>query len=319
MTRWRSLPVWVFIFVAAAAPVLAEPRRSITITIDDLPWVEFARSTPAEVAERHARLVEALAREKTRAIGFVNEDKLERDGAVDPARVAMLADWLRAGLTLGNHTYGHPSLHRVSIQDYEKAIVRGEAVTRPLLASNGGKLEWFRHPFLQAGRDDETRNRLARFLAERGYRIAPVTVDNGDWIYARAYVDALNAGNGKLARRIRSDFLDYMERKLAFYEKASRDLFAREIPQILLLHANALNADTFADLSARMKRRGYRYIALAEAVADPAYGHADAYRGGAGISWIHRWAMAEGKPKDFYAGEPEVPRWILDLAGVDGE
>jgi hypothetical protein len=29
--------------------------------------------------------------------------------------------------------------------------------------------------------------------------------------------------------------------------------------------------------------------------------------------------MAEKKAKDFYAGEPAVPQWVLDLAGVDAE
>jgi hypothetical protein len=29
--------------------------------------------------------------------------------------------------------------------------------------------------------------------------------------------------------------------------------------------------------------------------------------------------MAEQRPKAFYAGEPEVPRWVLDLAGVESE
>jgi hypothetical protein len=52
---------------------------------------------------------------------------------------------------------------------------------------------------------------------------------------------------------------------------------------------------------------------------DPAYARVDGYTGRFGPSWLHRWAMAEGKPKAFYAGEPEVPRWVLDLAGVDSE
>lgn len=53
--------------------------------------------------------------------------------------------------------------------------------------------------------------------------------------------------------------------------------------------------------------------------ADPAYRHADGYRGRAGISWLHRWAMAEKKPKVFYEGEPAVPQHVLDIAGVEGE
>ena len=39
------------------------------------------------------------------AIGFVNENRLEVEGVVDPARVALLEQWLQAGLELGNHGY----------------------------------------------------------------------------------------------------------------------------------------------------------------------------------------------------------------------
>lgn len=88
---------------------------------------------------------------------------------------------------------------------------------------------------------------------------------------------------------------------------------------MLLLHANALNADSLPSQLARVKERGHRFVSLAEALADSAYAHADGYRGGAGISWLHRFAMAKGKPKSFYAGEPTVPRWVLDLAAVGGE
>ena len=45
----------------------------------------------------------------------------------------------------------------------------------------------------------------------------------------------------------------------------------------------------------------------------------DGYNGRYGPSWLHRWAMAEKKSKDFYAGEPEVPGWVLQLAGVASE
>ena len=304
---------------AAAASAAVPATRQVAITVDDLPWVEFARSTDAEADARQQRMVEALRRFDTHAIGFVNEDKLERDGRVEPARVALLERWLDAGLDLGNHSYDHNGLHATAITDYERSILRGEAQTRKLLEARGKALRWFRHPYLHAGRDDAVRLRLAEFLETRGYRVAPVTIDNGDWIYARAYVEALNANDAALARRLRADFVAYMIAKFAFYETASRRLFGREIPQVLLLHANAINADTLPELLRAIRGRGYAFVPLETAVADIAYAHADGYRGGAGISWLHRWALTEKMPKDFYAGEPMVPPYVLALAGVDGE
>src|SRR5262249_29472377 len=156
------------------------------------------------------------------------------DGRVDLSRLSMLEDWPRAGLALGNHTFGHVGLHRTPLADYEGAILRGERVTRPLLARHGLSLEWFRHPFLQAGRDDPTREALAAFLAAHGYRVAPVTVDNGDWIFARAYVQLADAHREREAVALRARYVAYMLDKVAYYERESALLFDREIAQVLL-------------------------------------------------------------------------------------
>jgi peptidoglycan/xylan/chitin deacetylase (PgdA/CDA1 family) len=320
----RFVMLWAFLATMLVGAADARdgdalpPRRRVAITVDDLPWVEFAQSPPRLVAERHRRLVSALR--GTHAIGFVNEDKLEDEGVVVPARVAMLRDWLAMGLDLGNHTYGHVGLTTTPIADYETAILRGERITRGLLTDAGRELRWFRHPFLQAGRDDATRTRLAAFLATHGYRVAPVTVDNGDWIFARAYVIALDVDHDEAAAaQLRERYVAYIEAKFQFFEQNAKRLFGREIAQIHLLHASALNADAMADVLAMLRRRGYAFVSLDDALADPAYAHDDGYRGGAGISWLHRWAMAEKKPRAFYDGEPVVPADVMRAAGVDGE
>ena len=306
--------------LAALSTSAAEPTpRRVAITIDDLPWVEFPTSSRADIAHRHARLLAALSKHRSRAIGFVNEDKLYVDTRLQHERRAMLGDWLAAGLDLGNHTFGHVGLHATAIADYEHAILAGEDILRPLLAARGRTLQWFRHPYLQAGREEAVRSRLEGFLAAHGYRIAPVTIDNGDWIYARAYIKALDADDAARAAELRQRYIGYIEAKFGYYEDQSRRLFGREIPQILLLHASALNADALDELLTRIERRGYRYASLDEVLADPAYAHADGYRGGAGISWMHRWAMAEDKPRVFYDGEPVVPADVMAMAGVDSE
>ncbi len=311
-----SITSLLFAAALAASPA-SPPPREVAITIDDLPWVEYDQSTPEEVAQRHRALMRAT--HGTRAIGFVNEDKLEVDGQVVPARREMMEDWLRNGLSLGNHTYGHLGLHSTPIADYETAITRGERELRPMLARHGETPRWFRHPYLQAGRDEATRAELDTFLAAHGYRIAPVTVDNGDWVFARAYLNLLARHEDARAEALVDTYINYMEAKFQFFEQNAKRLFGREIRQILLIHASALNARALPQLLARLRERGYVFIDLDRAMADPAYTHADGYRGGAGISWLHRWAMAEKMPRTFYDNEPAVPKDVLDLAGVEGE
>lgn len=301
-----------------------EPDRRIAVTIDDLPWQRMSKTSPDALRTRHAALLEQLRRGGVPVVGFVNEDKLEIDGVVQPERVAMLEAWLDAGHPLGNHTYGHVDAHAVGIPAFEDAILRGERVLRPMLAKRGQTPQWFRHPYLRAGRTAEDKSAITGFLSRHGYRVAPVTVDNGEWVWAFAYAQVLDTQadtpeRAALLERLRLGYVPYMLNKLDYYERQSQALLGYALPQILLLHANELNAEAYAELIAGIKRRGYRFVTLEDAMHDPAYAREDGYHGRYGPSWLHRWAMAAKKPRDFYVGEPIVPKWVLDLAGVDSE
>ena len=65
-----------------------------------------------------------------------------------------------------------------------------------------------------------------------------------------------------------------------------------------------------------IRKQGYRFVSLDEAMKDPAYARPDLYTSELGTSWIHRWAKAEHKPDTFYFGEAQTPPWVIDLAGV---
>lgn len=317
---------WPSPAAATENPGQHAPDRRIVMTVDDLPWVQLPAVPDAEVIDGHRRLVAAIERAGVPAIGFVNEGKLEHEGRVRPERLAMLRDWLDAGAELGNHGHGHLDLHEVGLEAYQADILRGERQLRPLLERAGREPpRWFRHPYLRAGRSAQDKAGLQRFLAEHGYRIAPVTADNTDWIWATAY---LRAGQSpeisrrearRLKAKLRRDYVEHMGRKLDYYERQSNDLLGYALPQIWLIHANLLNADSYGELIAMMRKRGYRFVGLDEAMRDPAYRRADAYLGSVGPSWLHRWAIGEQRPPGFFAGEPRTPAWVMKLAGVESE
>lgn len=322
----RLLPCLVALLLAmpAAALTPVEPDRRIAITIDDLPWASLGDHQPLKPAPgmlaHHRQLMSAIRAAGVPTTGFVNEVKLEVDGVVVPERLQMLSDWLDAGAELGNHTYGHTDLHAAGLAAYEADILKGERQLGPLLSARGMKPEWFRHPYLRAGRSAEDKAALAAFLGEHGYRIAPVTVDNSDWIWALAYRKVLDRGGDEATlQRLRDDYVPYMLAKVDYYERLSIALLGYALPQTWLMHANEINADTYPALIAGVRERGYRIVPLAEAMQDPAYTRADAYIGPWGPSWLHRWAIGEKKPQEFFAGEPLTPRWVLDLAGIESE
>ena len=111
-------------------------------------------------------------------------------------------------------------------------------------------------------------------------------------------------------RRIATTYLSYMQQTFDFFERWSVEVLGYELPQILLLHANELNADHFDDLAEMILSRGYRFVSLAEALEDPAYDLPDDYVGPRGLSWLHRWAITKGLG---LRDEPAPPTWVEEM------
>ena len=213
--------------------------------------------------------------------------------------------WTGAGAELGNHTYSHPGLNTTPIEEYERDILRADAALKQLLGTD--RIRYFRSPMLHTGADRATKERLERFLADHGYQQAPVTFDNSDWMFAYVYADARGRADAKLAGRVRDAYVPYMESIVEFFEKRAVEVVGRDIAQILLIHANRLNAEMAPKLLAMFKRRGYRFVSLEEALKDDAYRLPNEYAGKGGFSWIHRWSMTKGMPGK---GEPDEPAWL---------
>jgi len=171
----------VALFIISLSACLRAANREVAITIDDLP-AGAANSMPAAaITEMTKKLLTTLRDQKIPVVGFVNEKKLYKLGEVDE-RIAALRMWLDYGFELGNHTFSHASLNQVGLPAWEDDIVQGASVTRQLLAEHNMKLRYFRHPYLDTGRDLQTRRQAEAFLVTRGYHIAPVTLDAWDYV-----------------------------------------------------------------------------------------------------------------------------------------
>lgn len=284
------------------------PRREVAVTFDDLPLQGPSLSTEA-LREMTKKLLQSTKANNVPIFGDVVESQLYRNGKLDSERVAILKMWLDAGAELGNHTYSHLSLENHSLAAVERDLIRGEMVTKRLLTERGLKLRYFRHPVLQTGPDVETKNAFEKFLASRGYTVAPVTIDNQDFIFAVVYARAKHQGDSQLMKRVADEYIPYLERMFEFFEKLSVEVVGYEVKQVLLLHSSELNADYFNELARMIRKRGYTFISLEQALRDKAYALADA-QSSKGISWIHRWALAKGMEM---RQEPREPEWLTTL------
>jgi peptidoglycan/xylan/chitin deacetylase (PgdA/CDA1 family) len=302
--------------MSGAVAAECESARALALTFDDLPAQRGERLSNERLEALTDGILAALERAEAPAIGFVNMGKLYAGESLLDERRAVLLRWAEAGLELGNHTYSHPDLHRVPLSDFKQDVLRGEELLRELAESHHGSLRYFRHPFLHTGRELELRHDFEGFLADHGYRVAPVTVDNSEWIFARAMDEALDRNDDELANRLEQAYVGYMVDMVDYYEGQSCTLFGRLIPQILLLHANALNGRALGTLLARLAELGYEFATLDQALEDGAYSSPDTYTGPAGITWLHRWALTRDVDRSMFAGEPTTPVWVQELAGI---
>src|SRR5688500_11943012 len=259
----------LFILLSAVTASGQKVNRTIAVTIDDLPVVSTRRDLNNRI-EITKKLIGHIRKAKMPAIGFVNENKLYSGDSRDEKQVDLLRMWVDAGLELGNHTYSHRSLNAIQLAEYQADLLKGESVTRELLGRKGAKLRFFRHPYLQTGRSMELKSQFDAFLKRHGYIIAPITYDNADYIFSRAYDIAFDKGDPELMKKVGEAYVPYMEAKLEYWERQSMKLLGREMSQTLLIHANFINSDYLDDLAAMFKRRGYKIVPLAESLKDEA-------------------------------------------------
>jgi peptidoglycan/xylan/chitin deacetylase (PgdA/CDA1 family) len=211
--------------------------RYVAFTFDDLP------ATQGYAPYVIQNITEKLTRHHVPAIGFVNESKLYTDGRIDTTKVAWLELWLNSNLDLGNHSYSHIGIDDVSLDDYKADVLKGEKIIKQLLKERGKTLTYYRHTQLRTGPTPESKKELEKFLRENGYKVAPVTLDNNDYIFANLYERSKGNKDTVMMNYVGMEYLKYMELIVKHFEQVSIDFLGYEVKQTLLLHANALNAD----------------------------------------------------------------------------
>ena len=273
----------------------AQPVRTVALTFDDLPMTGGGQCDSGLVQEVTASLTRVLASQNLPAAGLVSPGR----ACMAPVLAESLEQWRDAGAVLGNHTASHLDLNATPLDDYVADLDRGQALMDEAIATDG---RWFRPPLLHSGATPAKKQGLQAHLDRRGYRWAPVTVDNQEWVYAAVYADARARGDEALARRVTEAYVEHLGAAFTFSEALSESVFGRQIPLVLLLHANVLNAEELPRVLSMLRERGYGFVSLPQALEDPAYARGDDYMGPRGLSWLQRWALEDG------VHVPEEPR-----------
>ena len=222
--------------VCLALAVLAQPpqpsqpsQRRMAVTIDDLPTASVLGNDIEAARRTTTMLVGGVKRNAVPAIGFVNgERKLQPGGQVDKRRVALLEQWLEAGLELGNHTYAHHDLHIVPVEQFEKEVLEGERATWLSPAARGRRLEFFRHPFLHTGRTLAIKTRFEAFLRRMAIASLP-SLWTTTTTCSLPPTTASVPGDAAAQQRVADAYIEYMDAVIAFYEDQAVKIVGRDI------------------------------------------------------------------------------------------
>ena len=230
------------------------------------------------------------------ATGFLNEDKAQ---ALGPVGSRLLAEWNKGLLALGNHGYSHFDSNDLDVAGIEREIVRGEATIRPMAAIAGRGISFFRFPYNHVGDTEAKRVAVGQVLAGHGYTLAASTIDTSDYVFNIAYEHAFATRQKAEIKRIMRAYLDYSRIQIAYYDQLDRKVIGRDVPAIMLLHLNRLNAATIEPLLELFRSAGYGFVACGSAsrscLSGPSGGCDEiwSYVGislGAGTSRQGRWA-----------------------------
>lgn len=275
--------------LGVAGDLVAAPPaglRPLLVSVDDLPIASPGKHRDAEDRERLTQeLLAVLAKHHIRAVGLVTWSNLLR-----PSDTQLLERWLAAGHELGNHTCSHLDYTATDSTRYIADAECGRAELAALLAQRGARVRFFRFPYLREGDTPEKLAAARRYLARTGQRDLPVTIDNEDWAFEEAYLAARARGDQAGLDSIAAGYHTQLHLEVRDHEARGDALFGRPVPQILLLHANAVGAAHWDTLFTWLERTGHRFASVEEVLADSAFAVPHAYVGRYGCSLWHRLA-----------------------------
>jgi peptidoglycan/xylan/chitin deacetylase (PgdA/CDA1 family) len=298
-----------FLALVASAASSVAPQRSVVITFDDLPVADAA--SMAEARAINISILDSLGRHHAPAIGFVIERRVQELG--ESQGQELLREWVQRGNELGNHTFSHAILDNLTVEQFEREIVTGESSLAAALAKKGKAPRYFRFPENHTGDTKEKHDAIAAFLAQRGYKIAVCTIENEDYTFNAPYLKMLASKDDTSAAKLRAEYLAYTSAEIDYSTALHKQIFGREIPDVMLLHVNRLNADVIDALLELFEQKQYRFVTLDAALSDPAYKSPDTFMSRYakhGPMWGYRWAEELGIRVNG-ALEPEPPAWII--------
>lgn len=249
----------------AATDAPAKSAPEVAFTFDDLPAhgpLPPGMARPAVVQS----ILATLKSEKMPPVyGFINGFRVARF----PYQIHILQAWHAAGNPLGNHTWSHPELDKLSASQYEANIAKNEPLLRRV--EPDGDWHYFRYPFLEEGDTIEKREQVRGWLKTHGYKIAEVSMDFQDYLWNEPYARCVAKHDEASIRTLHDSYLATADQYIRVFRQLAQELYGRDVPYVLLMHVGAFDARMLPELIALFRSRGFTFTTLDHALADPSY------------------------------------------------
>jgi len=237
--------------------------QSVAFTFDDGPKV--AATPLLDPVSRNAAILNHLTSRGVQGMFFVTL----KNGTNHPEGLALAKTLGEGGQLLANHTVNHPDFNAeaTALETFQAEIQGCDAVIRTL----PGFRAYFRFPYLREGATEAKREGIRTYLRAQHYRIGYVSIDTCDWLIDAKLQTKLEQNPALDLSPWRALYLSHLWERAQVYDRLAKGIYGREIPHVLLLHHNLLNALFLGDVIDLFQAKGWKPVSPEAAFADPAY------------------------------------------------
>jgi peptidoglycan/xylan/chitin deacetylase (PgdA/CDA1 family) len=242
--------IFIFFMFLMALPLLSfAQKKAVAITIDDLPFVGEYRNFHLNM------MMESMIEHQVPATGFIIASEVRKDNW------EMLHKFRDAGFGLGNHTFSHANLNRSETKTYLHEIKKADTLLLPVLTEP----KYFRYPYL-AMSSGAKKNKVLCYLAKKNYQVAPITIDSKDFVFNQRLLSVPEINRREYLNELKPFYLDFIWQQTVQAEEHTQYHHNSDQAQILLIHANLLNAYVLPDIINLYQQKGYDFVNLEDAL-----------------------------------------------------